>query len=268
MQFLRSILSRLGLCLVCVMAAGVAHAMNVSPMVIEMTSTGTRATGRIQIINVIPQDLPFEVRVYKLDFDNNGEVVETPADADFIVFPPQGNLKHNQRQMVRLQWVGGNLDASRAYYVAVNQLPVALDPAKAAVRDKAAVDVQLVYHMKVLVTVAPPGAKPEVKVAGATPTQIPLRNVDPKASTSIATVPGVTVTVRNSGKRYAMLAAAGWTIEGTAPDGKPLKVTLTAAEMGEILGAGYVAALNGERRFDVPTGVAFGNGPISVKFSQ
>ena len=253
-------------CALIVMAGVSASAMNVSPMVVELTSTGARSTARIQVLNVLKQDLPFEVRVYRIDLNDQGEVTEVPADGDFIVFPPQGALKFNQRQMVRVQWVGGAIDSSRGYYVAINQLPVALDQSK-VVKTKAAVDVQLVYHMKVLVTVAPPGAAPKVAIESAKPTMIAMRSAAGVPSPT-GPVPGVAVTVRNSGKRYAMLAGVTWTIDGRGVDGKPLRVVVPAAKMGELLGAGYVPALTGRRTFEVPTDVPFGNGPITVKFSD
>jgi fimbrial chaperone protein len=81
-------------------------------------------------------------------------------------------------------------------------------------------------------------------------------------------VPGVEVTIRNTGKRYAMMAGATWTIQGKGADGKPLKVVLNSNDMGRLLGAGYVPALNGRRTFDVPTGTKFANAPITVKFSN
>lgn len=241
--------------------------MNVSPMVIELGSTGARSTGRIQVLNVLNQPLPYEVRVTRIEFGPNGEIKETPADSDFVVFPPQGVLQRNERQMIRVQWLGGPLDSSRGYYVSVNQLPVPLDPSTID-KHKASVDVQLVYHMKVLVTVAPPGAAPKVAVESARPAMVAPPSVDGVVQPGAPKVPGVAVTVVNSGKRYAMMAGAAWTIEGTGVDGKPLKVVLSRDEMGKLLGAGYVPALNGRRTFQIPTGASFANAPINVKFSN
>lgn len=244
-----------------------AEAMNVSPMVVELTATGARSTGRIQVINVLTQALPYEVRVYRINFGPNDQIVETPGDSDFVIFPPQGLLQPNQRQMVRVQWVGGPLDSSRGYYVAINQLPVPLDPAKAD-KTKASVDVQLVYHMKVLVTVAPPGAAPNVSVESVRPVMVAPPKIEGVAQPDAPSVPGVEVTIRNTGKRYAMMAGATWTIQGKGADGKPLKVVLNSNDMGRLLGAGYVPALDGRRTFDVPTGTKFANAPITVKFSN
>lgn len=248
-------------------AAPPAIAMNVSPMVVELTSAGARSTGRIQVLNALTQPLPFEVRVYKINFAANGDIVETPGDSDFVVFPPQGLLQPNQRQMVRVQWVGGPLDSSRGYYISINQLPVPLDPSKAD-KSKASVEVQLVYHVKVLVTVAPPGAQPRIAIESVRPATVAPPKINGVARPGAAPVPGIAITIRNSGNRYAMMAGANWTIEGTGADGKPLKLVLTSSDMGKLLGAGYVPALNGRRTFEVPTGVKFADAPITVKFSN
>lgn len=236
-------------------------------MVVELTSTGARSTGRVEVINVLKQPLPYEVRVYRIDFGPTDQIVETPADSDFVVFPPQGLLQPSERQMVRVQWVGGQLDSSRGYYVTINQLPVPLDPTKAD-KTKASVDVQLVYRMKVLVTVAPPGAAANVSVESVRPVMVAPPKIQGIAQPDAPSVPGLEVTVRNTGKRYAMMAGATWTIQGKGTDGKPLKVVLTNNDMGRLLGAGYVPALNGRRTFDIPTGAKFGDAPITVKFSN
>ena len=244
-----------------------AAAMNVSPMAVELTTTGSKSSARIQVLNVNPQALPFEVKVYRLDFGPDGKSVETPADGDFIVFPPQGLIKTNQRQVVRIQWIGGALDSSRGYHVAINQLPVPLDPTKIN-KTKRAFDVQVVYHMKVLATVAPPGSKPIVFVENVHPIMIAQRPALGMKQANSVPVPGIAVTVRNTGKRYAMLAGVKWLIQGKSLDNKPLKILLSVQQVGEILGAGYVPALDGRRTFEVPTGVRFANAPITVKFSD
>ncbi len=236
-------------------------------MVVELASAGTRSTGRVEVINVLKQPLPYEVRVFRIDFGPNDQIVETPADSDFVVFPPQGLLQPSDRQMIRIQWVGGPLESSRGYYVSIDQLPVQLDPAKAD-KHKASVDVQLIYRMKVLVTVAPPGAAAKVAVESVRPVMVSPPKVQGIDAPDASPVPGVEVTVTNSGKRYAMMAGAAWTIQGKGIDGKPLKVVLSSNDMSRILGAGYVPALNGRRTFDVPTGVKFAAAPITVKFSN
>lgn len=241
----------------------VAYAMRVSPMVVEISDRGSGAVARVEVENLNTGNLPFETRITRLDYDNEGNLVETPADADFLVFPPQGNLPPKARQVVRLQWVGPTLDAARGYYLTVKQLPVQLDPLAPA--DTGA-QVQIVYNMKALIAVAPPGAEPNVEVVSAVPTTVQL----PKEADGSegAQVPGVEVRVRNTGTRHAFMAGPNWIIQGTGLDGKPQTVEVSNDVLTRDIGVGYLAALKGDRTFKVPTDKAFANAPIRVRFSK
>lgn len=240
-----------------------AYAMRVSPMVAEMSDRGAGAVARIEVENLNSTNLPFETRITQIDYDDQGNMIETPADEDFLVFPPQGNLPPNARQVVRLQWVGKPLDASRGYYLSVKQLPVKLDP----LEDKATgAQVQIVYNMKALITVAPQGAQPKVELVSAAPTMVQK----PKApdGTGGEMVPGIEVRVKNTGKRHAFMAGAKWTVEGTGEDGKPLVLDLSQDDLNRDIGVGYLAALKGDRTFKVPTPKAFAAAPIKIRFAK
>ncbi|SFS78733.1 hypothetical protein [Brevundimonas viscosa] len=259
--------------------ATTADAMRVSPMVVEITTRGAGSSARIEVQNVGSTALPFETRITRLEFGEDGEMIETPADEDFLVFPPQGIVPVGGRQVVRVQWIGDpDLALSRAYYVGIHQIPVDLsgDGEAAAVGGQ----LQVVYNMKSLLTVAPPGAEPQVRVISATPTMVAAApqtavEVDPAlggaapAPETQEMRPGVSVELRNTGTRYAMMSAADWTLEGTGVDGEPLRVVLSATQVNEAVGVGYLAPAGGRRTFDVPTGQAFAPGrPIRVSFSR
>lgn len=240
-----------------------AYAMRVSPMVIEMTSSGSDAVARIEVQNINKGNLAFETRIYRMTFDKNGEMVETPADDKFLVFPPQGVLPPGGRQVVRLQWVGApDLAASEAYYVSINQLPVKLEP---GTTESVSAQVQVVYNLRALVVVAPPGAKPNVEAASVSPIIY-----QPKAAANGETPPpgpGVEIVLRNSGRRHAMMSQFGWRLEGVDVEGKPLRIDITPEELNRAVGTGYVPAL-GERAFRIPVVAAFGSGPIRLSFTQ
>lgn len=251
-----------------------AEAMRVSPMVVEMQTAGTKAVARIQVQNINQTDLPFETKITRIEFDANGNTVETPADEDFLVFPPQGLLKPGQRQVVRIQWLGpAELPASRGYYVSINQLPVPLSPGEAKSPGAA---VQIIYHMKALVTVAPPRAAPKVEVVSAKAVMIAVKvppAVPGAPAPTAATAPpppqaGVEITIRNTGTRYAMMSGAKWTLRGKDRAGKPLVVVKTPDDLNRDVGVGYLAPLNGVRTFRVPTETPFGPGPIAVEFAN
>jgi len=247
--------------------ASVADAMRVSPMVIEMTTKGGGATARLEVQNLNQVQLAYETRITRIDYDANGNMVETAADGDFLVFPPQGTLTPGARQVVRLQWLGDpDLPASRGYYVSVNQLPVKLASGDTT---QPGAQVQVVYHMKALVVVAPPKASPKVEVVSAKPVMIdaPAPAPDAKDAAKAAPQPGVEVTVRNTGTRYAMMAGAKWTLEGKDAAGKPLSVVLSPEDLNREIGVGYLEALKGQRTFRVRTSSAFAAAPIKVRFN-
>lgn len=264
-----------GLLLLGVAGVQPSHAMRVSPMVSEITTKGAGSSARIEVQNVGRAALPFEVRVTKIDYDLEGNLTETPADENFLVFPPQGLVAVGGRQVVRAQWVGApDLDHSEAYFVAIQQLPVDLE---AAGDRSPQAQIQVVYHMKALVTVAPPGVEPKVEVLSASPAMVTpaAPNIDPSLSAGAPpppapeAVPGVEVRVRNTGKRYAIMSGANWIIEGTGPDGSPAEVRLTGEQVGDAVGVGYLAPINGERVFKLPTGIAFAaDKPVKVRFTQ
>jgi fimbrial chaperone protein len=262
-----------------VVAGGAAYAMRVSPMVSEISTTGTGSAARIEVGNVGSVPLPFETRITQVDFNDEGQLVETPADENFLVFPPQGVVAVGGRQVVRVQWVGDpSIDVSRAYYVAVAQLPVSTDPE--AFASGGGLDLKVLYTMKALVTVAAPGAEPKVAVVSARPTMVapPRVNVDPSLTGGVpqaapppaALASGVEVVVSNTGKRYALMSGATWNIEGVDPAGKPVKLQLSGDSVGEAIGVGYLAPVNGKRTFKIPTpGVEFApDKPINVRFSK
>lgn len=241
-----------------------ASAMRVSPMVFELEASGSATVARMEVQNINQDNLAFDTRIYKLTFDKDGNQVEEPADDKFLVFPPQGVLPPGGRQVVRVQWVGSpELAASESYYVSVNQLPVAFAPAEA---ESVSAQVQVVYNMRALVVVAPKGATPKVEAASV----IPIDYQPPAPSAGVAVpppVPGLSVTLRNSGRRHAMMAALGWRIEGTDTAGQPLRLDIAPEELNRAIGTGYVPAL-GERTFRFPVAAAFANKPIRLSFTR
>lgn len=242
---------------------GPALAMRVSPMVVEMESRGGDAVARIEVQNINQGNLAFETRVFLMTIDDAGNMVETPADEKFLIFPPQGVLPPGGRQVVRLQWVGEpDLAASQAFYVSVQQLPVALEP---TVTEEVAAQVQMLYNMRALVVVAPPDAKPDVQAA--TVQQVTYQPPTPEGAESApAPVDAVMVVLRNDGNRHAMMSNFGWRLEGTDAAGQSLRVDVSPEELTRAVGTGYVPA-KGQRTFLLPV-PGYGPDPIRLSFTQ
>src|SRR6185437_11281605 len=169
------------------------------------------------------------MRVSPIEYRNDGTITETPADDDFLIFPPQGVLLANARQVIRVQWVGPPLDSSRAYYVSINQLPVPLDAPRPPGEAPGA-QLQIVYHMKALVVVSPPNATPNVTTVEAHAALYQPKAALPDQKPPPPT-PGIVVTLRNTGKRHAMMGGLVWVVSGTGRDGKPLQVVYTLQQL-------------------------------------
>lgn len=258
------------------LASVTAWAMRVSPMVSELSTSGAGAAARVEVGNVGSAALPFETMITRMEMDADGDIVETPADEDFLVFPPQGLVPVGGRQVVRVQWVGSpTIDASQAYYLWVKQLPVATDPNPTDAGG--AVSVQVLYTMKALIVVAPPGAQPRVEVVSATPTMIasnpaPVDSDQDEAASTPAPIaePGVEIVVANTGKRYALMSGATWVVEGTDKNGQVFRREYAGGEISQMVGVGYLAPLGGKRTFKLPTGgVELDPAkPVSVRFAR
>lgn len=256
--------------------AGAAWAMRVSPMVSELTTTGAGSAARIEVGNVGSAALPFETRITRMDIDADGNVTETDADEDFLVFPPQGLVPVNGRQVVRVQWIGDpNIETSHAYYLWVRQLPIATDPT-ATPESGGAVSVQVLYTMKALIVVAPPGAEPKVEVVSVTPAMVspPAPEIDPSLANGQTIAPppaepGVEVVVSNTGKRYALMSGATWIVEGTDTAGQPFRREYEGGEISKTVGVGYLAPGGGKRTFKLPTGTALDPAkPVTLRFGR
>lgn len=244
-----------------------ASAMRVSPMVVELTTTGSSTVGRIEVGNAGTATLPFETVITRIEMDQEGRLTETPAESDFVIFPPQGLVPVGSRQVIRVQWAGGSLQQSRAYYVAVRQLPVPTDPNQQP-QSGPSIAVSLLYTMKALVVVAPPNTEPRVEVVSARPIMIappqPEDAVEP-----LPQEPGLEVVVVNRGDRYALMSGATWVIEGIDTTGQPFSRTYTGGEISQLLGVGYLAPGGGRRTFRLATGVSLDpNQRVNVRFTR
>lgn len=252
-----------------------AWAMRVAPMVSELTTTGAGSTARIEVGNIGSAALPFETRITRVEFDENGELVETPSDDNFLIFPPQGLVPVGGRQVVRVQWVGEpDLDVSHAYYLWVRQLPVDTEPT--VDESGGAVSVSVLYTMKALIVVAPSGAQPNVQIVSVAPAMVtpPVPDVDPALTdgqpiAAPKAEPGIEIVVANTGRRYALMSGATWIIAGTKVDGTPFNLTLSGQEVAQTVGVGYLAPAGGRRTFKLPTGAALDPAkPVTVRFAR
>ena len=234
--------------LVCaVTPASFANAARISPMVVVLAPSGSGATTRLELSNPDDKSFPVEIRMFRGDISEAGELSLTPADDDFLVFPTQLVVPAKAQQAIRLQYIGApDLKQSEIYYAAVRQIPVEMPGDQSRV--------QVVVNFNVLVNVVPPGAKadPKVEVVGTA-----IRE----------NVPGVEVRVSNAGNRFTTAGTLPWQVTGTATDGLAVDLRPSAQEMAKAIGVGVVAP-GKSRLFFVPTGKPLTAGTVRVSLAR
>jgi len=179
-----------------VFTAGVpARAMSVSPVYLDMVSTGPRSRADIRVVNRAKRPLPIEAVVSRVTRSSDGAEIVQRDSGDFLVLPMQAMIPPGGSQILKVQWLGHPLiEESRAYRISINQLPVAQPGAKTAV--------QIVMNLAVIVNVAPPEGQPALEL------------VDSGTGKSRDGKRVPTVTVRNPSKVHARLPHATLQLNG------------------------------------------------------
>jgi P pilus assembly chaperone PapD len=210
------------------LGAGQASAMSVTPIQIEMTSTGGAGKAQVTVNNDSTEPLPVEVEIQKLALDEKGDRKLSKAGSDFLLFPPQALVAPGASQVFRLQWVGEPAIArSESYLMSVNQVPVKLPAGKSAV--------QIVMSFGVVINVAPPQGSPSLAVIS---TGV---EADKKSGKRYPTI-----TVENPTNIHALLPQSTIALSG---DG--WSQTLTPTDLTEKIGVGLVQP-GMKRRFVLP----------------
>jgi fimbrial chaperone protein len=165
--------------------ATLAHAYQVSPMIYDMTPSGKGASTVIRVANTNASPITVELQAEKRLFDAAGKESRAPADADFVLFPPQAVIAPGATQAVRVQYVGPQtLNESQTYTITVKQVPVKLP-------NDGKSGVQFVFNFSTVANIVPEGAKAQVEAV----------SVEPTAKT-------VKLTLKNAGNKYANLASS------------------------------------------------------------
>ncbi len=106
-----------------------AAAFRVDPMSADLASSGPNAKAEIRIENPHDHPITIELVAEQRDFDANGKETRTPAEDDFLIFPPQTLIQPGKTQLVRYQYIGDpKIPATKAYVINVRQLPIDLKP--------------------------------------------------------------------------------------------------------------------------------------------
>lgn len=230
------------------MAAPSAYAMTVQPVVVDLAPTGRGMSQVVTVENTFTTPLTVELRTEQLSFDENGAHGTGKDPGDLLVFPPQAIIQPGETQAFRVQWVGDpDLKESKHYYVTVAQLPVQLPAGQSAI--------QILYNFQVLVSIAPTGGKPQIRIAGAGIVK------DPKGQ------PIPVLTVENRSNTHGYLSNGRLKIvEKDASGHEVFSRVLLAPEIQQTIGFGLIAA-GQTRKVYVPIKLPSPEGSVEAQFT-
>ena len=104
-----------------------AHAISVEPMVFELEPIGVQSSENLRIQNPSSGPITMEITAESLDFDESGNEVNTPAEDDFLIYPPQVIIPAGGAQVVKVKYVGDPLmEKSKAYRIVITNCQLIL----------------------------------------------------------------------------------------------------------------------------------------------
>lgn len=245
----RGVMPVLGGLAALVVASGVALAMAVSPVFIELNSAGSGTAATLTVTNTFSNPLPVELRLQGLELGENGEQTLTEVEEDVLIFPPQALIAPGNTQNFRLQWVGEpDIERSRHYVVSVAQTPVQLPEGVSGI--------QLLYNFQVIVSVAPAGAPP----AALSVDTVEVRTLEDGTRRAA-------VRIVNPSPRHGYLSQMRVRLVQADNGETVLDRFLQPSDIGQTVGRGLVPG-EGARVFVLPVDLPSASADITVELSD
>ena len=209
----------------CASIATAVYAMTVSPVVVDLQTSGQRMSQVVTIENKYAKPVVLEVLTQEAEYTDEGlRGTGKPTD-DLLVFPPQAQIAPGGTQAIRIQYVGDpDLAKSKHYFVTVAQLPVKLPDSDSAI--------QLLYNFQIVTGVSMAGKRPKIRVASAS---LPIDGGDGK--------PRVLLILNNDADTYGYLSSGSLKIVQKDASGKEIfKKTMDGDQISQEIGFGLIGA--------------------------
>ncbi len=173
MSFLHKKLSRIPSLLFSLLVLGLAWvnpalAFQLLPMSQTFAPSGADSTKTYRVVNSKETPIAVEVSVVKREVNLLGKETLTPADEDFVVYPPQMILEPNSSQTIRVTWLGETSPESElSYRFIAEQLPVelsAVDGTEAPLSATTTGAVQVLLRYAGSLYIRPDGVVPDLQL--------------------------------------------------------------------------------------------------------
>ena len=222
-------------------------AFKILPISRTFTPIGNEASQSYDLISDSNEPEAVQLSVVTREMDIDGNESYTPADDDFLIYPPQVILQPNTKQTVLVTWVGDSNPTKELYYRLVSeQVPINLTKPEAGKPTKVTAKVEILLKYMGSLYVRPENVEPKLV----------LDNVIVQKEKD---KPVIAITFANQGAARATLADFKLNL---ASGGKT--VALTTEQLKDITGQNILA--NHKRRFVIAYPADLPQGTVTATF--
>jgi fimbrial chaperone protein len=221
-----------------------------SPNGAVLQPIGPQASKDFYVTSTGDEPVAIQVRMVKREIMPDGKEVTSPEENDFLVYPTQIVLEPNERQLIKVVWVG-DTDPSKelAYRAIVEQVPVNLTPVKVDNSGGIPVSITIVSTYVASVYVKPPGATAKVVLESAS-SQKSKEGTDQ-----------LVLNFANQGTAHELLSS-NLKVTVTASSGQ--KVTLAGEQLKDVIAQNILPG--NKRQFILPWPKELPVGPVTATF--
>ncbi len=225
-----------------------------SPMLSKFAPSGQKSNQSFVVKNTGKKATAIQIRMVKREMDLDGKEINTDADDDFILYPPQMLVKAGESQTVRVTWVGdANPSKELSYRIIAEQLPIDL-PEITQTQGNTTVSIKVLFQYMGSVYVVPPNVAPNVTLENAV-CQVETSK-DGKKENKLQ------LTFANQGTAHALLSNLRLSLAPIGKEANPFK--LEAKQLTGVNGENMLAG--SKRRFSLPCPVGLPNEELSGTF--
>ena len=216
------------------------HAYQVQPLVAEMLATGPKSQLSMRVNNTGNDPVSIEILPTIISVMNDGAEKRTPAESDILVLPVTAVISPGKSQSFVVKYIGEpDLDHSKTYRISFIQTNIDLG-------DENETGIGLGVNFHPLISVIPKGAKPHLKI------------IDQKLSPENSSV-----TIKNTGNRYARLSKTEWVVS----DKSGKRYTLAGDSLKEHVSGSFLMEPGTTHTYIITTPKNINTTPVSISIS-
>lgn len=145
-------------------------AFQFNPLAQTFAPTGSDATRSYEIVNDTDEPIAVDVSVGLSQIGLTGDENLTPAEDDFLVYPPQMILAPGELQTVRVTWLGNPTpEQELTYRLIAEQLPIHLVDPEAPIPNQTSGEIKLTFRYIASMFIRPQGVASDVSLVAVEP---------------------------------------------------------------------------------------------------